>query len=487
MMQLTELLTGLVQPDETIKISGLAIDSREVKPGDLFIALNGAEQHGLSFYQQAVQQGAKAIVYDPAGEGRLLAQDITAIPCYAVIHLDQRLGEIAARFYDFPSRQLTVIGVTGTNGKTSCSQFLAQMLPDCGVIGTLGWGRYGDMTQTANTTPDALTVQRILNQFRKQGWRYAVMEVSSHGLAQGRVNGVEFDAALFTNLSRDHLDYHGSMERYLAEKMKLFQWPGLDFIVLNSDDPASQEIVKKIAAVKTWAVGQQSVLGSVDESVSICDAVCQLTGIQFDLVWRKQAQTINSRLAGQFTIENLAAVATVLLALGWSLPKIAKKIVQLKPVPGRMETLGGDGKPLVVIDYAHTPDALAKLLQSIKADVEQVTVVFGCGGDRDKGKRAQMGEIACQWAERVIVTNDNPRLEAEEKIIDDILQGCDLTKTEVVMDREAAIRAAVASAHITDCIVIAGKGHEQYQDSKGMKKEFSDQAVARQALSEYRQ
>ncbi len=485
-MRLTELLTGLAQPAEAIEISGLEIDSRKIKTGDLFIALNGAVRHGLSFYHQVRQQGARAIIYDPAGDGRKLAEKITALPCYAIAGLDQRLGEIAARFYHHPSRQLTVIGVTGTNGKTSCSQFLAQALSDCGVIGTLGWGRCGQLNQTVNTTPDALTLQRILKRFVDQGLRYAVMEVSSHGLAQGRVNGVEFDGALFTNLSRDHLDYHGSMERYLMEKMKLFRWPGLAFIAVNGDDPASQLILaKKPEAVAAWSFGKQPGLENVDECVKISDAVCRLDGIHFDLVWRSQRQTVASRLTGQFTIENLAAVGAVLLALGWSLSQLADKIAELQPVAGRMETLGGQGKPVVVIDYAHTPDALEKLLQSIRVDVTHLTVVFGCGGDRDKGKRALMGKAACQWAERVIVTNDNPRMEAEEKIIEDILQGCDLSRTEVVIDREQAIRMAISDAKASDCIVIAGKGHEQYQDSKGVKKAFSDQAVARQALSEY--
>ena len=485
-MQLNELLAGLLQPVDAIDIDGLEIDSRRIKPGDLFIALNGAAQHGLTFYRQVKRQGAAAIVYDPKGEGTALAQEVNQVPCYPVPGLDQKLGEIAARFYRHPSRKMTVIGITGTNGKTSCSQFLAQMLPDCGVIGTLGWGQSGRLNQTLNTTPDALTVQRILSQFVSQGLRYAVMEISSHGLAQGRVNGVAFDGALFTNLSRDHLDYHGSMERYLMEKMKLFQWPGLGFMVLNMDDPAVRPIIsKKPQGVTAWGFGQHQLVNNIDENVRVSEVMCRLSGIHFDLAWREQKQRVDSRLTGQFNVENLAAVATVLLASGWSLQQVAEKIQTLKPVTGRMETLGEQGKPVVVIDYAHTPDALEKLLQGVEQDTKHLTVVFGCGGDRDQGKRPLMGQVACRWAGRVIVTNDNPRTEAPEKIIDDILQGCDLDKTEVIMDRQQAISTAISESAASDCIVIAGKGHEQYQDIDGVKTEFSDQKIAQHILNEY--
>lgn len=486
-MLLTELLSGLVRPDEPLEITGLEIDSRKIQPGNLFVALNGARQHGLRFYHQVKALGAKAIVYDPAGEGDKLARAITEIPCYALSDLEQKLGDIAARYYQYPSRKLDIIGITGTNGKTSCSQFLAQMLPKCGVIGTLGWGWGGRLQQTLNTTPDALTVQRILARFVEQGLRYVAMEVSSHGLVQGRINGVEFTGALFTNLSRDHLDYHGSMEHYLAQKMRLFRWPGLKFIVVNVDDPAAGQILSKSSEnVKSWGYGRNQITENIDEMVVIDNEQCRLSGIHFDLNWRKQRKAIVSQVTGQFNIENLAAVATLLLALGWSLEQVAEKIKTLKAVAGRMETLGGqEGQPVVVIDYAHTPDALEKLLQSIRGNGQKITVIFGCGGDRDKGKRALMGKIACQWADRVIVTNDNPRMEAEEKIIEDILQGCDLQKTSVLSDRAEAIETAIHESQVNDCIVIAGKGHEQYQDIKGVKTVFSDQQIARQTLDGY--
>ncbi|WP_198246173.1 UDP-N-acetylmuramoyl-L-alanyl-D-glutamate--2,6-diaminopimelate ligase [methane-oxidizing endosymbiont of Gigantopelta aegis] len=485
-MKLSKLLNGRVVPESDIEIRGLTLDSRQLQPGDLFIALNGENSHGLAFCSEAKKRGACAVIYDPAGIGDEVATTVSGLPSYPVEDLSRHVGEIAARFYGYPSRSLTIIGVTGTNGKTSCSQFLAQLLPDCGVIGTLGWGRPEQLNDTLNTTPDAVTVQRILARFVEQGLRYVAMEVSSHGLAQGRVVGVEFSGALFTNLSRDHLDYHGSMTHYLAAKMALLQRPELKFRVVNRDDDYAGQILQQLQQQNNiWGFGRCLDDGAVQENIQIKNIECNLDGSHFELVWRGQRQVVDSRITGQFNIENMAAVATVLLALGWSLNAVAKQLKTLTPVAGRMETLGGKDKPIVVIDYAHTPDALAQLLANLKQQAKKLTVVFGCGGNRDQGKRSLMGEVASQWADYVIVTDDNPRFEASEAIIADILQGCVAEKTQVISDRHMAISRAIAKAQAGDCVVIAGKGHEQYQDIQGVKTGFSDQSVVRAALERY--
>ncbi len=485
-MKLSELLNGYQTPADDSEIDGLALDSRQLQPGDVFIALNGENSHGLAFCAEAKKNGARAIIYDPAGLGREMAKTVSGLPCYPIENLSQHVGDIAARFYGYPSRKLSVIGVTGTNGKTSCSQFLAQLLPDCGVVGTLGWGRPEQLNNTLNTTPDAVSIQQILAHFVEQGIRYVAMEVSSHGLAQGRVAGVEFGGALFTNLSRDHLDYHGLMTDYLAAKMTLLQRSELKFRVINRDDDYAQQIFQQLQQpCNIWGFGHGLDDGAVQENIQIKNIECSLDGSHFELVWRGQAQTVDSRITGLFNIENMAAVATVLLALGWPLKAVAEQLKTLTPVAGRMETLGGKDKPTVVIDYAHTPDALEQLLANLKQQTKKLTVVFGCGGNRDQGKRPLMGKVASQWADCVIVTDDNPRFETSEAIIADIVQGCVADKTQVMPDRHTAISYAIAQAVAGDCVVVAGKGHEQYQDIQGVKSAFSDQSVVRAVLARY--
>ena len=489
-MKLVKLLDGLVKDssalDGVIELKGIALDSRKVKAGFAFIAVAGAVEHGLVYAQQAIENGASIIIYETRGSD---AFEFDELDCYqiAVKDLGSKLGKIANRFYQTPSRNLDVIGITGTNGKTSCSQFLSQVIPESGVIGTLGWGEDGDLKQTINTTPDALAVQEMLAEFVSQKRQAVMMEVSSHGLQQGRVNEVSFKGAVFTNLSHDHLDYHGSMEQYLQAKLVLFKQPGLQFVVVNTDDERAKRFLAVVdKKIKRWAFSTAGNTSLSAENVIADGVTYSLKGIEFFVSWKNEKARVQTGIVGDFNLENILAVITVLLALGYALDDAAKKVNQLVPVSGRMERFGGNGKPYVFVDYAHTPDALEKVLLGLKKYRQQkLRLVFGCGGNRDKGKRAQMGLIAESLAEHVIITNDNPRFEDAEQIVNDILSDCSGNNIDVIQDREKAIRTVIKQADKNDCIVIAGKGHEDYQDVKGVKHPFSDQSIVRQALLEW--
>ncbi|WP_445367664.1 UDP-N-acetylmuramoyl-L-alanyl-D-glutamate--2,6-diaminopimelate ligase [Methylomonas sp. BW4-1] len=481
-MKLAQLLHGMTVNPPDLAISGLCLDSRNIQAGDAFIALNGAVQHGIAHAEQAVANGAVAVIYDPSGAETQIVSKVT-VPSVAITDLAQKLGEIAARFYGNPSQLLDVIGVTGTNGKTTCSQLIAQALPACGVIGTLGWGDVGNLQPTANTTPDALAVQRMLNEFVKQDKRNAAMEVSSHGLHQGRVNGVSFKGAVFTNLSRDHLDYHGSMAEYLQAKLALFKTPGLQFAVVNLDDASSAEVLQSLPdAVQSWTYSATGQRGTAKEAVSAEQVKHSAAGIEFDVIWREQRRRATTTLVGGFNLDNVLAVLCVLLATGSEFDAAVAQLAKLNAIAGRMEKFGGNGKPTVFVDYAHSPDALEKVLKAVKG-AHHLRVVFGCGGDRDKGKRPEMGLIAETWADQVIVTDDNPRSEASAAIIKDILSGCQSQKITVINDRTTAINTVIRQADPDDCVVIAGKGHEDYQEIGGVKRPFSDSAVVKQALA----
>jgi len=488
-MNLQALLDGLIpNPKQELgafPVNGLVLDSRLVKQGYVFIALNGSQQHGLIHTEQAINLGAGVVIYDPAGDGVTLAESIHAVPTIAVNGLDKLLGEIAARFYAHPSRYLQVIGITGTNGKTSCSQFLAQMLDACGIIGTLGWGDWGNLTQTVNTTPDALSVQQMLASLQAQGKQTVAMEVSSHGLAQGRVNSVVFTGAVFTNITRDHLDYHGTMEAYLEAKLLLLKQSKLAFVVINLDTENSGRIIEEIPEnTVTWGVSRLGKTLAKDETLQIKTSRPHSGGLEFTVVWRSVSQTINIPLFGDFNVENVSLVLAVMLAMGEDFQQAADKLKQLKPVAGRMEAFGGGSQPLVFVDYAHTPDALDNVLRSARQHCQQdLWLVFGCGGNRDSGKRPLMGASATQWADRIIVTDDNPRFEDSTDIINAILAGCDTSKTEVMPKREQAINHAISKANRDDCIVVAGKGHEDYQEIKGVKYPFSDRQMVLEALA----
>ena len=468
-------------------ITGLALDSRKVVAGNVFIALAGAKQHGLVHVAQAIDKGACAVVFDPAGDGKPSSEQSYPVPMIAVDDLGLKLGEIAARFYGNPSGFMTVVGITGTNGKTSCSQFLSQMLDGCGIIGTLGWGEWGNLSVTLNTTPDALETQRILANLLKDNKKIVAMEVSSHGLEQGRVNGVTFKGAVFTNVSRDHLDYHGTMDAYLQAKLSLLNKPGLAFAVVNLDDAYSDRIIAAVPkAVVLWGISVQGRVRAACECVSAENVAHKADGIEFDVCWRGDKLRAKVPLYGDFNIENVLTVLAVMLAMGIAMPEAVKKLQFIKPVTGRMERFGGDGQPLVFVDYAHTPDALDKVLSSVRKHCQQdLWVVFGCGGNRDKGKRPQMGHIAAQWADHVIITDDNPRFENGLDIVNDILAGCDSkdhSKVEVIQNRAQAIQNALERAAEKDCIVVAGKGHENYQESNGVQRAFSDSQVVIDAL-----
>lgn len=498
--RLKNLLNGLTMfPDQEDRpINGLTLDSREVSCGDAFIALAGARQHGMAHVEQAIANGASTVIFDPAGNGRQLADLVGGadsfafgrkkpplqIPMIAVENLGLKLGELAARFYGDPSRNMAVIGITGTNGKTSCSQFLGQMLDDCGIIGTLGWGEWGKLSKTLNTTPDALAIQKMLSELLKNKKSTVAMEVSSHGLEQGRVNGVRFKGAVFTNISRDHLDYHGTMEAYVQAKLALLKTPGLVFAVVNLDDTYSGQIIASVPeAVRLWQFSANGKIADSGECVNAENIVHKTDGIEFGLRWRDQLQRVKVPLFGDFNVENVLAVLTVMLAIGVPLHEAVKRISHIKPVDGRMERFGAETDPLVFVDYAHTPDALDKVLSSLRKHCKQdLWVVFGCGGNRDTGKRPQMGKIAEQWADHVVITDDNPRYENALDIVNEILAGCRSAKVEVIQNREQAIQKVITQAAANDCVVIAGKGHEQYQEINGVQLPFSDRQVVMDAL-----
>jgi UDP-N-acetylmuramoyl-L-alanyl-D-glutamate--2,6-diaminopimelate ligase len=491
-MRLIDLLKGLVLDSEKysqligeLEINGLVLDSKQVVAGNLFIAMAGARQHGLAYVNEAIEKGAIAVLFDPSGVGGELAGKVTEIPVIPVINLGMLLGKLAARFYQNPSGALEVIGITGTNGKTSCSQFLGQMLDGCGIIGTLGWGEWGHLNKTANTTPDAVTVQQVLAGFVKENKKSVAMEVSSHGLDQGRVNDVQFKGAVFTNISRDHLDYHGSMDAYLAAKLKLLQAPSLRFVIVNLDDESSKQIIAAVPEhVALWGVSAKGRSVASAESI-IAEKIKQtFAGIEFDVSWGKSTQLIKAPVYGDFNVENLLCVLGVMLAMGESLSDAAEKMQSIKSITGRMEHCEAMQNNLnVFVDYAHTPDALYRVLASLRKHSNQnLWVVFGCGGNRDGGKRPQMGGIAEQWADRVIVTDDNPRFEDNVEIANQILAGCISDKVVLIQDRKQAIEYAITNAAENDCIVIAGKGHENYQEINGIQYPFNDKQIAEVAI-----
>ncbi len=472
--------------DSHLDIANLTLNSNDVINGSVFIALKGANHHGLNYAKSAIEKGAIAIVFD--NEDAKLVNEILAdsnVLKIGVTDLAKNLGEIAARFYGESSQKMNVIGITGTNGKTSCSQFLAQALENCGVIGTIGWGKISELKQTLNTTPDALAVQKMLATLKNEGCENIAMEVSSHGLAQGRVNGVKFKGAIFTNFSRDHLDYHGTMEAYLETKLKLFDAPQLEFAVINLDDDISDKIIAAIPEnVEIVGVTTKNKIATRGEILSAENIELNLSGIQCDVLWQNQKQALHIPLIGKFNLENVLCVLVTMLKLGFEFDEVAKRLTNLKPVAGRMEKFGGENnQPLVIVDYAHTPDALEKVLGSLRLHTKgKLGVVFGCGGNRDKGKRAQMGRVAEEFADWVIVTDDNPRFETSEEIIQNILSGFFNNEAKVIYKREKAIQRAIEHADSQDCVLIAGKGHEDYQEINGVKLPFSDAECVQKIL-----
>ncbi len=493
-MHLSQLLKGIdipiMQDDAVIK--GLCQDSRQLQAGDLFFAYPGLGHDGRYFIADAIAKGAAAILFEP--DGSTIDVRSAAIPIVPVHHLTRQLGPIAACFYDYPSRYLPVIGITGTNGKTSCTHFLADSLQQlqrpCGVIGTLGNGFLGDLKPGQLTTPDAIELQQLLANFRDKQAPAVVMEVSSHRLAQQRLNGTEFSIAAFTNLTRDHLDYHRTMQAYAQAKHSFFDLPDVQQAILNADDPYAQHWLTELAEqlpVYAYSLHKPQAAWSHIPHVSVKKFEFNQRGLQaeIDTPWG-EVFIENPFLLGRFNLSNLLLVLTLLKSLHFSLAEISQVISKLKGVKGRMQAFHRLGKPLVVVDYAHTPDALQQVLRALHPHCPEgkLYCLFGCGGDRDKGKRPLMAKIAEQEADHVILTSDNPRHEDPLQILQDIQQGFTHKKTwHCDPDRQQAIAYALATAQANDVVLIAGKGHEAYQLIKGIKYPFDDALEVQRLLN----
>jgi len=457
-------------------------DSRQVGRGDLFLAYPGGQADGRRYIDDAITRGAAAVLFEAAGAS---AAPIV-VPALPVADLRAHAGEIAHAVFGAPSERLSLVAVTGTNGKTSCTQWIARAHPRrCAVIGTLGAGFPDDLDETGFTTPQATTLARCLAAYAGQGAEACALEASSIGIEEGRLNGARVDVAVFTNLTRDHLDYHGSMEAYAAAKEKLFYWPGLRAAVVNLDDLFGRRLAAastaglRIGYTLTAATG-----GPVDLLLSASDIRPEKSGLAFTLRAAGESHAVHSRLAGRYNVANLLAVAGTLIAAGLPLDQVAERLRNLEAPPGRMQRLGGDGQPLVVVDYAHSPDALANALAALREETDarggRLICVFGCGGDRDHGKRSLMGDVASRLADHVVLTSDNPRSESPSAIIEEIRDGA--PRAEVVVDRHQAIAEVIAAAAADDVVLIAGKGHETSQEISGVFHPFSDVREAGLAL-----
>ncbi|HEY3539199.1 MAG TPA: UDP-N-acetylmuramoyl-L-alanyl-D-glutamate--2,6-diaminopimelate ligase [Trinickia sp.] len=472
----------------------LHADTRTVAPGDVFLAyaVDGADSR--PHIARAFERGAAAVLYQPEG----FSGEVDAARALAVPALNELAGEIASGWYGEPSQSMRVIGVTGTNGKTSCTQWIAAALSSlegpCAVIGTLGTGMPGRLAQTGFTTPDAPQLQRSLAALAAAGAKSVAMEVSSHALHQGRVNGTAFDIAVFTNLTQDHLDYHRTFEAYEAAKARLFDWPTLQAAIVNRDDAAGQRfIARTMGRVRTisYGIGGAPPAGHADASICATNVRATATGTAFHLSSDWGSSEVEVGTLGLFNVSNLLAVLGALVVSGVPLAAALTQLAKLEPVNGRMQRLGGriaNDEPLVVVDYAHTPDALEKTLDALRPIAQarggKLVCMFGCGGDRDATKRPLMGAIAERLADAVVVTSDNPRSEVPQSIIEQIVAGMtEPGRARAIEDRASAILQAVRGAAREDVVVLAGKGHEATQEIMGKKRVFSDQDHARLALA----
>ncbi len=491
-MMLSELLAvlNLPKPQQDFVVKDLCEDSRLLQKGDVFVALSGYQNHGMDYAKQAQDKGALVVITEPAIDGRPainIATEKLTIPVYEVAGLSDQLGGLASTFYRIPSRDLIVTAVTGTNGKTSTAFLLTQALNDLGqkaaYMGTLGVGELADLTPLKNTTPSALTIQKNLADLRDQGYQHVCMEVSSHGLDQGRLNGTQIDTAIFTNLSQDHLDYHLTMEAYATAKQKLFSAFKLRHAVINVADQYAQKWLQaKMSAkrISGYAIIEKNInLEDFCNLVEYCHQANRINltanGMTFEWNVDEVKQTLQADLLGAFNVENLLAVVAALTGFSIAIDKIAKVIADLTPVPGRMNSLTLNNKQVtVVIDYAHTPDALLQVLSALRGHCsQQLWCVFGCGGNRDTGKRPQMGQIAEAQADCVVVTDDNPRFESAAKITADIAFGMQ-QKPRIIHDRKVAIEYALDHANDGDIVLIAGKGHETTQQINDRYIHFND-------------
>ncbi len=486
---LRELLAPWVPLAPEQRLREMTLDSRTAASGDLFVAVAGHKTDGRGYIPQAIAQGVAAVVAEADGvaeDGELRV--LHGVPVVYLSRLNQRLSALADRFYQQPSLKLRLAAVTGTNGKTTTTHLLAQWTQLLGevsaVMGTVGNGLFGQIVPVENTTGSAIDIQQTLYQLQRQGATFAAMEVSSHGLVQHRVASLHFAAAVFTNLSRDHLDYHGDMEHYEAAKWRLFADYPVGSRIINADDPVGRRWLARLPEAVAVAV-----TGHLPEprparwlQVKQADYHNTGVGIQFDSSWG--AGQIKSRLIGEFNVSNLMLALATLLALGYPLADLARTGSKLQSVCGRMEVFHGGGKPTVVVDYAHTPDALEKALSAARLHCHgKLWCVFGCGGDRDKGKRPLMGGIAEQYADRVIITDDNPRSEAPQAIINDILAGLlDAGRAMVIPGRAEAVTNAIMQASEQDVVLVAGKGHEDYQLIGQQRLDYSDRTTVARLL-----
>lgn len=512
--RLAWLLEGIVPVPDVLDVAvmGLSADSREIAPGQIFLARSGATSNAVRFFDAAVAAGAVALICE--GEPACFARDDGVVEVH-VSDIVACTGLLADRFFAHPSRDVAVVGITGTNGKTSVSHFIAQAMAravedavsapgegPCGVLGTLGYGVYGALRPSLLTTPDAIAVHAQLDELRDLGVRRAVMEVSSHALHQGRVAGVAFDGAVFTNLTRDHLDYHGDMQAYGEAKSALFDCATLRYAVINADDSFGAELLaRRRDAVQTVAYGVDAGAGSTAGSApgsapgsGQASASQQLRarliesadgGVSLSVHGPFGSGELSTGLVGRFNAYNLLAALAVLLCMGWQLPAALRCLASVQAPAGRMQRLGGAaGEPLVVVDYSHTPDSLERALESLRAQCSgALWCVFGAGGDRDRGKRPMMGAAAAAHADVIVLTDDNPRGEDGERIIEDVRGGIP-KQARVLVEREraAAIAMAVAGAGAGDVVLVAGKGHENYQEIRNRRLPFSDAAAVRAAL-----
>ena len=487
---LSSLLEDGPRPLRDLVVTDIAQDSRRVIRGGAFLACQGRSSHGLEHVAVALERGAAAVLWEPVPgiEAPSLPAEVVGV---AVPALSARSGELADRFFRRPSADLRVAAVTGTNGKTTTAYLLAQAAEAVGrrgaYLGTLGAGRPGRLAGADLTTPDAVSVHRRLAEARDDGAAMLAMEVSSHALDQGRVGGVRFDTAVFTNLTRDHLDYHGTLEAYGEAKARLFQWPGLRAAVINVQDPFGRRVAETLdnAVEAVWfSTGSELIAAPRIGWIRLSEMRSLSTGLVLHVESSWGAGTLRSRLVGAFNAENLLATLGVLL--GWRIPlqQALAAVGVCQAPPGRMEVFGGGAHPVAIVDYAHTPDALAKLLDAARAHARgRLHCVFGCGGDRDAGKRPQMGAIAEELADAVVLTNDNPRTEDPGAILTQIAGGMRFPESAVVIpDRAEAIRHALSEAEPGDVVVIAGKGHEDYQIVGQERRPFSDRAVVLQVF-----
>jgi UDP-N-acetylmuramoyl-L-alanyl-D-glutamate--2,6-diaminopimelate ligase len=494
---LGELLQELL-PDAALSgliVSGLATDSRAVRSGDLFLACQGLRVHALAHAAQAVERGAAAVLWEPGADASLQAvASSLPVPALAVTGLGHKLGPIADRFYAHPSREMQVIGVTGTDGKTSVTHFIAQALSGegepCGLLGTLGYGVYGRLQPPTHTTPDAVRLQAELARMRDAGVRRVAMEVSSHALHQQRTEGTRFATAVLTHLSRDHLDYHGSVEAYAEAKRRLFFSAGLETAVVNLGDAFGRRLAEQLGAtIRLVAYGrpEHQCARAAAHWISLESVTPRQDGIAVRLQSSWGHAEFQAPLLGAFNADNLMAALGALLASGLSLDAAVKRLAAVHTVPGRMELFAQPGMPRVVVDYAHTPHALETVLQALRPHCRgELICLFGAGGDRDPGKRPLMGAVAERYADRVVLTSDNPRSESPDAILEQVAAGfAQPQRARRMPDRGQAIDELIATAAPDDLLLVAGKGHEAYQQIGEQRLAFSDRARVQQALQRH--